>query len=569
MNSFIYIITKLFPDINTKVAAFHISNHNKLLNQDFIGYGFINALQFKCNQKLRLDKYDILNSSILKNKFICVKDKERILNKFYLAQRIYLGFSRLAYLYRFRKSKTFDINTDLCMIPLSNFKSSMITIVFDNIVRIKYYYRTSDLINIINTALTHSPDFFVEPYMPKNPYTNIKFTTSQMLNIYFSIKNSNYIMPFLLQRFFMVNFNIQDYISENECIIRDYAITNFMNTSNNQQKYYYTKDMLFEYKNYIPSIAIHSKFPIEKISNTFEKHLKEYLISKYSFGPVQRMKAKRKLQNMLRKFNKLNPTYGRKIFYSRRFGNSENTIILNTIQQTNNDTSGSNHYFVDHVFMDSPRNLSISNQYTLMGLSPGQSIVPPLTSHEEETNNLVPQHVRDNLDRIINGMNDRTVIGYSSDNIDSDDEDSEGSLDSISYDEENNQDNIENIENIENSDIDSDNDVNIRNSVEIEYNIVSNISQSNISDNEPSSEILSQNTHTSIFHQAHPVVNYTIEDSSHNVLTLLSSTLQQPITPIPPPPPPPPPPMTPPPPLSPPPLDIQDHNDTNNNSNHL
>ena len=67
--------------------------------------------------------------------------------------------------------------------------------------------------------------------------------------------------------------------------------------------------MLIEYRNYIPSIVIHTKFSKAVLTKTFEKYLFDYLTSKYSFGPQLRQKSKKRLGRKLSRFNKLNPTF--------------------------------------------------------------------------------------------------------------------------------------------------------------------------------------------------------------------------------------------------------------------
>ena len=87
-------------------------------------------------------------------------------------------------------------------------------------------FTTGDIINILNTALSNAPNFFVYPLIAKNPYTNMPFNKSMLYNIYFHIKHSNYTMPLLIHNYFLQNFNLHLFAKENENIIRDNAIRN-------------------------------------------------------------------------------------------------------------------------------------------------------------------------------------------------------------------------------------------------------------------------------------------------------------------------------------------------------
>jgi len=392
MSSFVYIISKLYPNINVSEVAFFSSTVGKKnkYNTDFVSYAFINALRLKPSYTLIQSKYKILFQSIINNKFVDNSTKARIMNNFYKAQRIYFAFSRQAYLFKLKKAKIYDVNTDLCMEPLCNFKDSMLLEVYDDVTKNKYLYRTSDIINIICTSLSNSPDFFTESLFPKNPYTNIDFTYAQLYNMYFSIRESNYIMPTLLLQFFLKNFDITTFSRENECYIRDYAIKYFNKNSSQDDKYLYIKDLLIEYANILKSIVIHSEFPRDKLIETFQIYLEDFLTIHYSLNPVMRSSRKRKLRKDLYIFNKLNPTFGRKIYYKRNIVTYSQASMTNPTRRNSpgglifNDGRGDTNYshrFVDNVFVrDDIEGAPTNEALHQMGLSSNQTIIPPLSN---------------------------------------------------------------------------------------------------------------------------------------------------------------------------------------------
>ena len=101
-------------------------------------------------------KFTFLNRTVL-NMFFTEKDKEEIFYIFSKVQSAYHAFSRLANIYRFKKSEL-QINHDLYLNPITSQK--YMTILQNGK---KYMFTATDLINIINTALSIAPHFFVEP----------------------------------------------------------------------------------------------------------------------------------------------------------------------------------------------------------------------------------------------------------------------------------------------------------------------------------------------------------------------------------------------------------------------
>ena len=183
-------------------------------------------------------------------------------------KRIYNAFTRIKYIYKFKKAEI-QINHDLYLNPIDISKNNYITILQNDK---KYLFTTSDIINIMNSSLSNAPHFFVNPLISKNPYNNIPFNKSTLYNIYFFIKNSNYIMPPLIKGFFMTNFNLHLFVKEYEAIIRDIAIENFIFKSDSNVLYNVVINMLNKYdiKN---NFSIHEDFPQEKLVSIMRPYL--------------------------------------------------------------------------------------------------------------------------------------------------------------------------------------------------------------------------------------------------------------------------------------------------------
>ena len=405
MSSFEYIISKLFPQVNVNEVAYFLNSEKKLFNHDFISYGYLNALKNKPSSLMLKYKYKLLYSSTINNTFALEKSKNILLQNFFNAQKIYFGFCKLAYLYKEKKAKIYDINTDLCMTPLSNFKDNTIINIYDKYSNTKYYYRISDIINIVCNALSNCPDFFVEPLTPKNPYTNINFSVCQLYHIYFTIRSSSYIMPTLLHQYFLQNFDIVKFANHNECFIRDYAIHNYSKSATDDDKYTYIKDMILQHRKQLYSLDIHPTFPRKKLTKTFEVYLKDYLMYNYSLNPARRTASIKKLKRDLIRFNRLNPTYGRKIFnnvkkklsFSRNIRDSSGEFIFDHVNTYRYEFS-----FVDNVFVESPKNETGDT----MNYETNQIIGP---SNTERVYTTIPANIRSSLNNVIDRLRQNSI----------------------------------------------------------------------------------------------------------------------------------------------------------------
>ena len=136
------------------------------------------------------------------NIFITDTTKQKYIDIFSKAQRGYYAFCRLARMYKMKKALRYNMHTDLCMTPLSSLKSSIKLDIYDDKLKTIYCFRLSDLINIINTSLSNSPEFFAEPLPIKNPYTNMNFTYAQLYTIYFKLRSQRYDYAYIISPIF-------------------------------------------------------------------------------------------------------------------------------------------------------------------------------------------------------------------------------------------------------------------------------------------------------------------------------------------------------------------------------
>ena len=116
---------------------------------------------------------------------------------------------------------------DLFLNKFNDLKPNIMTKLYIEKTNTFYQFRISDLIGIIENALTHSPDIFIEPYFPRNPYTNCQFTKAELYNIYFIVKESSFVMSQLFHNFFLVNFELFEFTIFNDDLLREIAVTNY------------------------------------------------------------------------------------------------------------------------------------------------------------------------------------------------------------------------------------------------------------------------------------------------------------------------------------------------------
>ena len=279
-------------------------------------------------------KYGVLEDFIF-NKKINDTDKEKILNVFSNAQKTYFGFEKLRRIFILKRAKPFESPRDLHFNDLSDFNNNLKMTLLDG--RVRYDFKLADLICIINHSLLYSPNFFSSPKKIKNPYTNVAFSLSNLYNIYFTIKKSSFIMPTLLHRFFLSNFDLQKFSEQNEVIIREFAITNYLTSSS---VYDLHEDIIMMLYNHnlvnTEKININLNFPKERLQKVFIPFLKFYINKKYSLDSFTRWINQRKLKSKLIQFSKDNPSFGLK----RKYQNIYNLHSLSKLKESPNITFG-------------------------------------------------------------------------------------------------------------------------------------------------------------------------------------------------------------------------------------
>lgn len=291
---------------------------------------FIYNIYFKEKKLLYEDyHYRIANSKFLalneyiNNTFYSKEVKEKIFNIFYKAQKCYHAFTRLAHIYRLKKYKIV-IQDDLSLNPLNpNHRNTFILIENTS----KFFFNLNDLISIIENAISNSPNFFVDPLWPENPYNKQKLKPSTLYNIYFKMKESGRLISPLFHFFFLEHFQLSNFVEQYEAFIRENSIKKFIFNSPYTTLYFPTLKMLNNNK-YTKLLKIDTEFPKDKLVDIFRPFLYYYYIFNYDIkGTSKIYNYKMILNQKLKKFYQYNKSFGKKCYSVNGIFNNKTKIL--------------------------------------------------------------------------------------------------------------------------------------------------------------------------------------------------------------------------------------------------
>lgn len=287
--------------------------HHKESSAHIFFYLLISKMQYgKLDSECRgIGLFQILKETF-HNIFINEKVKEEILDLFCKIQKILRAFSKLAFLYKYKKAP-YQIETDLYLTPISHKDKNVLT-VYQN--GNKFLFTVVDIIKIIKNAICNTDSFFSSPISCKNPYNKIPFNKSTLYNIYFFIKHRNYIMPEIIQKYFLSDFHLRKFQEDNNYIVREYNVDNYIHSITDNDLQDYIDEMILFYNRYVKKkklcIIMSRDFPKEKVKQVFKPYLQLYLSYRYS-GDNERIAQKKiELLCKLYAFAKFNGNFGKK-----------------------------------------------------------------------------------------------------------------------------------------------------------------------------------------------------------------------------------------------------------------
>jgi hypothetical protein len=311
----------LYPDNNKTISNHYTSgfwndiflstlNDNNTKTLKFQIYFLISSMDFfkdKSFYKQIHNKYKLFDN-FSNNIFLSKESKDKIRYIFYKSQKTYLTLLKFANIIRHKISKE-KVNIDLRMDIIDPYSKFSIVLYHHNS---KYFFLLSDLINIIHNAITNSTatDIFSIPKEPKNPYNNMPFKKIDLYNIYYHIKFAFINVPYLIELYYLSDFNIRKFIIENEQTLREISIRNYLNNTSLNVLFSEIKCLL-KYCNI--KFEIHEEIPKKEIIDIFRPYLYLYFITQdYIEGTDKKMLSENILKNKMKDFYIFNPNFGKK-----------------------------------------------------------------------------------------------------------------------------------------------------------------------------------------------------------------------------------------------------------------
>ena len=274
---------KINEDVNLKKSQINFQLWRELgeheLKDNFVKFNFYQYI----SSSYHTSKFDYFFRYCYYNPFSNPNEKEITLNYLCKIQKIYHAFSRIAYIFKLKRSK-FMSTTDLYMNDLDANDKNVLTLYH---VGNKYMFVISDLIKIMNSSLHHSPHFYADPIPCKNPYNNIPFTKACLYNIYFFIRFHTSITAELIHGYFLCNFSLYKFRDKYEELIRKCGIKSYIENASEKELSYSIHCMIEKFNKwkgnkYRSKLKVHQDFPKNKLIEIMKPYLILYYNGVYS-----------------------------------------------------------------------------------------------------------------------------------------------------------------------------------------------------------------------------------------------------------------------------------------------
>ena len=215
-------------------------------------------------------------------------------------------------IYKNKKARLYDCNTDLYLNDLDDFDDKYKIIILEN--KTKYKFRLSNIINYWNESLTHNDALFSKPIALTNPHTNLPISKHNLYNIYFKLLNTGFNIPIFINAFFQCDMNLKVFSYKYYTMLKDKTIDNFIKQTNNiYDKWDQILNMLHEYRkviNYLTFSNFISYSTKISICKNLNNPLNDYLKYKFSCNPITKKNSNISAKKSLKKYLNKYPNFG-------------------------------------------------------------------------------------------------------------------------------------------------------------------------------------------------------------------------------------------------------------------
>ena len=239
--------------------------------------------------------------------------KNKIFDVFVIYQKDLAVLNNVVRRFKYARMKHSGPNFDLVGNNLNELPDHLkITIAH---LGLKYTFRVSDLINIINKSLTYREELFLLIQSIKNPYTNIEFTNANLFQIYTHIKrNTNITMPVLFHLYFTTWFDKNKFANKYEAIALDHSIQNYIDEYEESElvelSHTWIKTFKHSYRKFYKNLHIDKHYSRPKLVKELRPILKEYLISSHTLTSSVKYSAFTNACNLMIKLLNDNKNFG-------------------------------------------------------------------------------------------------------------------------------------------------------------------------------------------------------------------------------------------------------------------
>lgn len=300
---FMYIM-----DANLQNSNTHIVIKDKSLLENIL---------YTSNKKL--SKYENLQK-VNKNIFLTSVHKDDYMNLFSLSQKTYLGFSRLAFMWKYKRAVRGN-TMDMMMNDIHQGERGVVEVFHRSSI---YLFRTHEINRIVENSICDTEYMFANPKPVKNPFNNLPFTKANLYTMYFGIeKMSISKLPIIFYKYFAVDFNLQQFYEQNHGLIREKGIQDYLKNSSTDDLYDDIFDMIEYVKSYSRkriNLDISDDCCKCCIVKVMKPYLKLYLTHRHSLDKYTIKQSFYELRHKLFKLLDYNPAFGRKIHVKNHIG---------------------------------------------------------------------------------------------------------------------------------------------------------------------------------------------------------------------------------------------------------